>query len=200
MPGNQGNDALNALLPVIAALDRLDVPYYVGGSLASSAHGVMRASVDADLVADLRPQHVDGLVEALRAGYYIDANMIRGALAARSCFNLIHLATSFKVDIFVLKGRPYDRAALARKERRSIDPDSPEAQVFLATPEDTVLAKLEWYRLGNEVSDRQWIDILGVLKLQRGRLDLDYMKKWAAALKVADLLERAMQQASGPNA
>ena len=190
----QNNDALNAVLPVIAELDRLGVPYYIGGSLASSAHGVMRATVDADLVADLKPQHVDPLVEALRADYYIDAGMIRGALAARSCFNLIHLATSFKVDIFVLKGRPYDRAALARKEMRSIDAESPEAQVYLATPEDTILAKLEWYRLGNEVSDRQWRDIHGILKLQRGRLDLDYMNEWAVGLRVADLLERAMRE------
>jgi hypothetical protein len=191
----QGNDVLNAVLPVIAALDRLGVPYYVGGSLASSAHGVMRATADADLVADLKPQHVDGLVEALRTNYYIDARMIRGAIADRSCFNLIHLQTSFKVDIFVLKGRVYDRAALGRKEKRSIDRDLPDIQVFLATPEDTVLAKLEWYRLGNEVSDRQWRDILGILKLQCGRLDLDYMKKWAAELQVADLLERAEKEA-----
>ena len=121
--------------------------------------------------------------------------MIRGAIAERSCCNLIHLATSFKVDIFVLKGRPYDRAALARREKRSIDPDSPDIQVFLATPEDTVLAKLEWYRLGDEVSDRQWRDILGILKLQRDRLDLDYMKQWASEIKVADLLDRAAREA-----
>ncbi len=122
--------------------------------------------------------------------------MIRGAIASRSCCNVIHLATSFKVDIFVLKGRPYDRAVLGRKEARSIDPESPEIQVFLATPEDTVLAKLEWYRLGDEVSDRQWTDILGILKLQGAGLDLDYMKKWAAELLVGDLLERAVRESS----
>lgn len=111
----QGNDALNAVMPVIAEFDRLGVPYYIGGSLASSAHGIMRATVDADLVADLKPQHVDPLVEALRADYYIDGRMIRGAIAERSCCNLIHLATSFKVDIFVLRGRPYDRAGPQRE-------------------------------------------------------------------------------------
>ncbi len=191
----QVNDVLSAVLPVIDALERLDVPYYVGGSLASSAHGVVRATFDADLVADLNAQHIAGLVAALQADYYIDAGMIRSALSTRSCFNLIHLATSFKVDIFVLKGRAYDRAALARKEKRSIDADSPEIQIFLASPEDTVLAKLEWYRLGDEVSDRQWRDVLGVFKLQQGRLDCEYMKKWAVELKVADLLERAICEA-----
>jgi len=190
----QGNDAVNAVFPVIDAFERLGVPYYVGGSLASSAHGVVRATLDADLVADLNAQHVAGLVEALRADYYIDAGMIHDALSRRSCFNLIHLATSFKVDVFVLKGRAYDRAALARKEKRSIDADSPQIQLFLATAEDTVLAKLEWYRLGDEISERQWSDVLGIFKLQQGRLDRDYMTKWAVELKVADLLERARRE------
>jgi len=189
------NDALNAVLPVIDTFGRLSVPYYVGGSLASSAHGVARATFDADLVADLKPHHVAELVKALQADYYIDAGMIREALSTRSCFNLIHLATSFKVDVFVLKGRAYDRAALERKEKRSIDADSPEIEVFLASPEDTVLAKLEWYRLGNEVSDNQWRDVLGIFKSQRGRLNCDYMKKWAVELRVADLLDQAVSEA-----
>ncbi len=191
----QGNDALNAVLPVIHAFERLGVAYYVGGSLASSAHGVARATLDADLIAELKMKHVDGLVEALRADYYIDAGMIRGAISTLSCFNLIHLATSFKVDVFVLKGRAYDRLALERKEKRSLDSDSPDVEVYLASPEDTVLAKLEWYRLGNEVSDRQWRDVLGIFKLQQSHLDRDYLKKWAVELRIADLLERAMREA-----
>jgi hypothetical protein len=191
----QGNDVLIAVLPVIDTLERLGVPYYVGGSLASSAHGVVRATVDADLVADLQPRHAAGLVDALQADYYIHAGMIDEAISRRSCFNLIHLATSFKVDVFVFKKRAYDLAALARKERRSIDPASPESQVFFASAEDTVLAKLEWYRLGNEVSERQWRDVLGIFKLQQGRMDGGYLKKWAADLEVADLLERGLREA-----
>ncbi|MGA2068590.1 MAG: hypothetical protein ABSG86_26705 [Thermoguttaceae bacterium] len=191
----QCGDALTAVLPVIDALNRLGVPYYVGGSVASSAHGVMRATVDADLVADLAYQHVTGLVADLEADYYIDAHMIRQAIAGHSCFNVIHLATSFKVDVFVAKNRGFDRAALARREKRSVDPEAPAIEVFLSSPEDTVLSKLEWYRLGDEVSERQWRDVLGVLKTQRNRLDRPYMQKWAADLGVADLLDRAWQEA-----
>ena len=111
------NDALNAVMPVIDELDRLGVPYYIGGSLASSPLMAWCATVDADLVADLKPAHVNGLVAALKADYYIDAGMIRSAITARSCCNLIHLATSFKVDIFVVKGRPYDLAAMAHERK-----------------------------------------------------------------------------------
>ena len=193
----QGNNVLIAVLPVIDTLERLGVPYYVGGSLASSAHGVVRATVDADLVADLQPRHVAGLVEALQADYYIHAGMIHEAISRHSCFNLIHLATSFKVNVFVFKLRAYDHAALARKEKRSIDAAFPESQLFFASAEDTVLAKLEWYRLGGEVSERQWRDVLGVIKLQQDRMDRGYLEKWAAELKVADLLERSLREAGG---
>ena len=95
-----------------------------------------------------------------------------------------------------MKGRAYDRVALQRKEQRSIDADCPEVEVFLASAEDTILAKLEWYRLGDEVSDRQWSDVLGIFKVQQDRLDHDYMMKWAVELQVADLLERAMREAN----
>jgi hypothetical protein len=71
----------------------------------------------------------------------------------------------------------------------------PERTAYVASAEDTVLTKLEWYRMGSEVSERQWRDVLGVLKVQAERLDLAYLRRWAAALGVADLLEQALSQA-----
>ncbi len=188
------SDALAAVVPLVAELERLGVAYYLGGSAVSSAHGVPRSSLDVDIVADLAPGHVASLVDALKAIYYIDGGMIRDAIARRSCFNLIHLATSFKIDVFAVKNRPYDRVALARIEKKRVA-ENPSMVLFLASPEDIVLAKLEWYRLGDEVSERQWNDVLGVLKVQADSLDRSYLDRWAAELGVADLLAKAQEEA-----
>jgi hypothetical protein len=186
-----------ALAPVVIAFEQLEVPYYIGGSLASSAYGVPRSTLDVDLVADLKPSHVPVLVAALRGGYYVDGGMISEAIARHSCFNVIHHATSFKVDVFVPKTRAYDRAVWQRVRLEAAELELRPRQITLrfASPEDVILAKLEWYRLGEEVSEQQWRDVRGVLKVQEGALDWEYMTRWAAELGVADLLERARQEA-----
>jgi hypothetical protein len=107
---------------------------------------------------------------------------------------LIHYETAFKVDIFVCKLRAFDQMQLERR-RVSVIATDPEQSVYVVSPEDIVLAKLEWYRMGGEVSDRQWRDILGVLKTRAGELELDYLRKWANELKVADLLDRVLKEA-----
>ncbi len=191
------SDTVSAIAPVVVELERLKVSYYVGGSVASSSHGLPRSTLDVDLVADLLPKHVTPLVEALQGEYYISRAAVSDAIARRSCFNVIHLATSFKVDIFPVKNRQYDRLALERAQRRPLDKDDPSRQFYLASAEDVVLSKLEWYRLGDEVSETQWRDVLGVLKVQQDALDRAYLDKWAVELGVADLLERAWNEAEG---
>lgn len=176
---------------VIDVLETLDVPYLVGGSFASSIYGTYRATADVDLVADLKFEHVATLVKALAGQFYIDEDSVRDAIQFRRSFSAIHLATSFKVDVFIPQQRPYSRMELERRIQQTIWTD-PEYAVYLASAEDSLLAKLEWYRLGNEVSDRQWRDILGVIKTQGRRLDFAYLRQWAAALNVGDLLEKAL--------
>ena len=182
-------------LLVIQTLERLGISYAVGGSIASSLYGVMRSTLDVDIVTDMRLEHIPPLVAALSKEFYSDDEMMRDAIEHHSSFNLIHYETAFKVDIFIRKPRPFDQMQLERRRITVIATD-PEESVYVVSPEDTILAKLEWYRMGGEVSDRQWRDILGVLKTQAGVLDLAYLKKWAIELKVADLLERALKESS----
>jgi hypothetical protein len=178
---------------VADALEALGVLYAIGGSFASALHGVMRATMDADLVADMRQEHVAPFVQALGEAFYADAEMMREAIGQHKSFNLIHLDTMFKVDVFVARPRDFDRAQLARRQLHLLAED-PERRAYVASAEDTVLAKLEWYWLGGQASDRQWRDVLGVLKVQGQRLDLAYMRHMAAGLGVQDLLERALEE------
>lgn len=186
-------EATRITLLVTQTLERLGIQYAVGGSFASSLHGAMRSTLDVDILADMQPEHIQPLVDALSKEFYADDEMMRDAIDYHSSFNLIHYDTAFKVDIFIRKTRPFDQMQLERRKTSVITVD-PEQSIYVTSPEDTILAKLEWYRLGGETSDRQWRDILGVLKTQEGILDLDYLRNWAGDLKVADLFERALKE------
>lgn len=155
------SEAIRVTLLVTALLDQLGVPYVIGGSMASIIHGMLRTTMDVDIVADVRSEHVPFLVTELQDVFYLDEPMIRQAIQRRSSFNLIHLRTMFKVDIFVPKGRPFDRQQLDRRISEQMDAEG-EAKLWVLSAEDVILAKLEWFRLGGEVSERQWRDILGV--------------------------------------
>jgi len=185
-------DLLGALIPVAEALEGLGVRYHVGGSVASSAYGIARASVDVDVVAELRPEHALPLVERLRSDYYVDQGRVGDAILRRRSFNLIHLATMLKIDVFVSKDRPFDRQALERSLPQALEAAEPARRFPFASPEDVVLAKLEWFRSGGETSERQWNDVLGVLRVSAPSLDRSYMRRWAVSLGTADLLERAL--------
>lgn len=187
------SEALQVTLIVTKLLDELDVPYVIGGSMASIIHGMLRTTMDVDIVADMQPEHVAPFVTGLQDAFYVDKQMIQQAIQRRSSFNLIHLNTMFKVDIFIPKGRPFDQKQLDRRLAEQIDPDSDE-QIWVLSAEDIILAKLDWFRMGGEVSERQWRDILGVLKTQQEALDIDYLKHWAQSLGVADLMERALEE------
>jgi hypothetical protein len=182
-----------ALEPVIQAFTNLEIRYQIGGSVASSAYGIARATLDVDLVADLQEFHIDPLVHALRNAYYLDEDRIRDAVARRSSFNVIHLESMIKVDVFVLKSRPYDRTAFSRSRLEQLGDAEAEHPHYLASPEDVVLNKLDCYRQGGSVSDRQWNDVLGILKVQQHLLDFEYLRQWAEVLGLSDLLRRALQ-------
>jgi hypothetical protein len=175
---------------VLELFDRLGLRYHIGGSFASAIHGVPRQTMDADLVVELDSESVVELVEGLGDEFYVDVEVARDAVTRRTSFNAIHLGTGFKVDFFV-KGRgAFDELELERSVLLQISADPPRS-AFVKTAEDTVLRKLQWYRSGGEVSDRQWRDVLGVLVAVGGTLDREYLHLWATRLAVSDLLDRA---------
>ena len=187
-------ESISVVLLVADVLDALGVSYAIGGSLASAVHGVMRATMDADLVADLRLEHVEPLARMLGEAFYADVAMMHDAVRRHSSFNVIHLETTLKVDVFVAKPRPFDRSQLARRQLHLLS-EKPDRRAYVTSAEDIVLAKLEWYRRGGEVSDRQWRDVLGVLKVQGERVDRSYLQRMAGELGVGDLLGRAIEEA-----
>ncbi len=153
-----------------------------------------RATADVDLVADVEMSQVDGLVRSLEAEYYISAEMIRDAIRRRASFNLIYLETTFKIDVFIAKEQPYDSEAFARRRSDTLDEES-SRKFYLSSPEDIVLSKLQWYLKGGGVSEQQLKDVLGVLKVQGDKLDLEYLKCWASKLNLSDLLNRSFADA-----
>src|SRR6266699_1417240 len=138
---------LSSMIPVVDAFEQLGVAYYIGGSVASLAHGIYRATADVDIIADLRMEHVQPPVQLLQDTYYIDADMIRDAIKRRSEFNVLHLDTMFKVDIFIQKTRPFDHEVRRRLQQSKLNITGNSRLFFLESPEDVILNKLEWYKM-----------------------------------------------------
>jgi hypothetical protein len=184
-------ETVQVVLRVIGVLEDLGVPYHVGGSFASSIHGTPRQTRDLDLVVDLPGSRVPDFAARLESEFYLDADAIRRAVARHGRFNLIHLATGFKVDLFARGPGAFDRSEFARGAPQRLV-DDPPREVIVKSAEDTLLRKLQWYREGGESSDQQWADVLGILRTQGERLDLAYLRRWAEVLEVTELLDRSL--------
>jgi hypothetical protein len=184
-------DILIALKLLTKTFNKLSIPYYIGGSLASSIYGMPRTTLDVDIAADIDPNKIQDLKNNLEKEYYIDENMIKNAINDSSSFNLIHLETSIKIDVFAYKDNTYQKNAIKRRREDTLFENDKKSKFCFASPEDIILNKLIWYRMGDETSERQWLDITGVIKVQGNSLDKTYLKKWARNLKLIKLLKKA---------
>lgn len=187
-------EIIEALTPIVEVFDRFGIAYYIGGSVASSVHGRRRYTQDVDVVAAIQLKHVQTVVAMLQQDYYIDADMIRGAIQHRSSFSLLHHDTGVKVDVFVQKSGPFAQQEMRRAREDVLELGS--RPFFFASPEDMILAKLDWWKLGGGVSNRQWNDIVEIMKEKHAALDIAYLRQSAPMLGIADLLEKAFNDAS----
>jgi hypothetical protein len=178
-------------LLVIDVLEQLNIPYVTVGSLASTQHGVVRSTLDSDLVVVMDETHVKPFITRLQNDFYADDKMALNAVANKSSFNLIHLETMFKVDIFIARDELFDHAQIERRIPSTVAEGS-DREIYVLTAEDTILAKLRWYRMGGEQSERQWSDVVGVVKVQGDGLDSEYLHTMAAELGIEELLARLL--------
>ena len=181
------------LLALVAQrLEELKIPYFVGGAVASIIHGEERLTKDADIVIRILPVHVQKFVKAFEADFVVSADAVQDSMARRYAFNIIHIDTAYKIDLYPITNEDeMSITAFARRQRKDIG----AGEIWIASAEDVILAKLVWFRKGGEVSDKQWRDVLGVLKVQGERLDFAYLESMAGRFGLADLLKRTRDDA-----
>jgi hypothetical protein len=184
---------LSVLSHVTSVLEKEGIRYVLVGSFASSIHGRYRATADIDILTEIKSEQVHPLFEALRDSFYLDETTMRNAVTQGRSFNAIHFDSVFKVDFFVSGSDEFALSQFDRRESRRISPGS--ESVYVATVEDTILAKLRWYRTGQETSNNQWQDVVGMMRTSRSNLDLDYLHTWSNKLGLTDLLEKAFDEA-----
>ncbi|MEP6820315.1 MAG: hypothetical protein ABJA18_12335 [bacterium] len=179
---------------VASVLEQQRINYALVGSFASSIHGMYRSTADIDIVADITSEQVIPLLDALQGSFYVDEQAVREAVDLRQSFNAIHFDSVFKIDIFIPKSDEFSRKQIERRELRQLAPDL-EQMIYVATAEDTILAKLRWYNSGGQVSNNQWTDVVGIIGASSTKLELDYLHQWAERLGLTDLLDKAFMEA-----
>lgn len=176
------------LKDVIERLESAGLTYAITGSIASNYWGIPRATHDLDVVVVLQPDQVPQVIAAFPDPYYLSDLAIQDAVSTGSMFNVIDTMTGFKVDFWVFKGDPFNQSMINRRRREEVLPGRP---AFVGSPEDVLLHKLLWSKI--TPSERQLGDAAGIVEVQQGKLDLPYMRHWAAQQSTSDLLEEVLQ-------
>lgn len=172
---------------VLEKLDENGITYMVAGSFASNLHGVPRATQDADVIIESDKRSLERFIDALQDKFYADKNMAIDALLHRSMFNILHLDTGFKIDLIFLKRRDFSEEEFKRRRLSNfLGKDR-----WFTSPEDTILSKLEWSKLGE--SERQFNDAVNIAKIQGNKLDVQYLKQWANELDISKLLDKLFE-------
>jgi hypothetical protein len=186
---------LSLVIRVATILNELGIAYALGGSMASSFFGEPRATADIDVAISVDASAGDRLVDRMQAEFYVPVTSARAAIRSHASFNLLATEQGLKADLFVLGDGLLDRRQI---ERRILVPlPGTDEGLWVTSPEDQILRKLDWYRRGGSVSDRQWRDVLGLLLVGGEGLDVGYLRTTAAEVSLSDLLEQALAETAG---
>jgi hypothetical protein len=184
-----GLEVVEVALAVARALEQCGIDYTLGGSVATSLQGEPRSTNDIDFAVKLTERSVQPFILSLGPDFEVDEEALIDAIRQRRSTNIFHLPSMTKIDLFIRGGEAFDLSEFSRRIRVLLQPGE---GLFLASTEDNLLRKLRWFRMGGETSDRQWRDVLGLVRVAGQSLDLSYLRQWAASLGVSDLLERAL--------
>lgn len=190
---SQADDLVDALAPVVAAFEQLQLAHCVGGSVASSFHGAARSTMDVDLLCELTDDRISQFIGCFDHNFYVSESAVREAVERKSCFKFIHLPTSFKIDIFVSEARPFNVNRMNRATREHLGAER-LVTVWMTSAKDSIISKREWYRKGNETSERQWDDVSKLVRLLGSTADLTYLQQAAESVGVTDLLSRLLSE------
>ena len=174
-------------------LDKLNIPYAIGGSIASSLHGRVRFTQDADITVMALDDKTDPFYSLTNRHFYISKSAMHQAIRNKTSFNVIHTQTAFKIDVFVAQDNEFNNNLLQRAKKIKLSEDT-EKTFSVVSAEDIVLLKLMWYKQTDCTSEQQWSDILSVLTAQASTIDFEYLKTWSTKLQVDVLLNKAMKE------
>ncbi|HLP48877.1 MAG TPA: hypothetical protein VK186_00125 [Candidatus Deferrimicrobium sp.] len=180
------------LIIISNVFEELKIPYFITGSIASITYGEPRFTNDIDMVADIRDWDIPGLVRSFPSDeYYIDADSIDQAIRLKSQFNIIHLSSGLKIDVMVKKKTVFDHSRFSRIKRLRLE----EKEVNFASPEDVILKKMEYYKMGS--SEKHLRDITGILKIYKGEIDFEYLKNWISRFDLFEIWEAIEERLEG---
>jgi len=168
---------------LLKTLEQLGIRYVIVGSTASSLYGEPRMTLDLDVVVKLSISHVQPLLDAFpEPDYYVSSDAIREAVRTKFQFNILHLSSGLKVDMIVASDSEFDRSLFDRCRQLTIG--SMGVPAFVAAPEDVIVKKLQYFVEGG--SEKHLRDIVGMLNVQRDRIDRAYLLDWIARLQLHD--------------
>lgn len=172
---------------VISALEDNNIPYMLTGAAAVNYYGRPRLTHDIDIIVNIEKRHIQGIVDVFQQEFYVSSEGIEDAIKHRTAFNIIHNETGLKIDFWMLTDEEYDKRRFSRREKQVIF----DREMYISSAEDIILIKLLWYK--KSTSERHIIDAKGILQVQGGSVDNNYLTKWAEKLTVKEILKELLK-------